>query len=65
MPAAPLDVPTQNRRRLPNDGESLGQLSLYDDRHSFVWKHGAGLLDLLDPKPGERVLDLGCAARVI
>jgi trans-aconitate methyltransferase len=34
--------------------------SLYDDRHSFVWKKAAGLIDLLDPQPGERVLDLGC-----
>ena len=34
--------------------------SLYDDRHSFVWKKGAELLDLLDPRPGERILDLGC-----
>jgi trans-aconitate methyltransferase len=34
--------------------------SLYDDRHSFVWKKAADLIDLLDPKEGERVLDLGC-----
>lgn len=34
--------------------------SLYDDRHSFVWKKGAELLELLAPKAGERVLDLGC-----
>jgi trans-aconitate methyltransferase len=34
--------------------------SLYDDRHSFVWKKAGGLLDLLDPKPGHRILDLGC-----
>jgi len=34
--------------------------SLYDDRHSFVWKTGADLLDLLAPQPGERILDLGC-----
>ena len=34
--------------------------SLYDDKHSFVWKMAAGLLDLLDAKPGERILDLGC-----
>jgi trans-aconitate methyltransferase len=33
---------------------------LYDDKHSFVWKHGAALLDLLAPLPGERILDLGC-----
>jgi trans-aconitate methyltransferase len=34
--------------------------SLYDDRHSFVWKAGSALLDMLDPKPGERILDVGC-----
>ncbi len=34
--------------------------SLYDDRHSFVWKKVGDLLGLLDPKAGERVLDLGC-----
>ena len=34
--------------------------SLYEDRHSFVWKAGAGLLDLLAPQTGERILDLGC-----
>jgi trans-aconitate 2-methyltransferase len=33
---------------------------LYDDRHSFVWKRGAEVVDLLDPQPGERILDLGC-----
>ncbi len=34
--------------------------SLYDDRHSFVWKKAGELVDLLDPKSGERILDLGC-----
>ena len=34
--------------------------SLYDDRHSFVWRAGAGLVDLLDPVAGQRILDLGC-----
>ena len=34
--------------------------ALYDDRHSFVWRAGAGLLDLLNPQAGERILDLGC-----
>ena len=33
---------------------------LYDDRHAFVWKHGASLVELLNPQPGERVLDVGC-----
>jgi SAM-dependent methyltransferase len=34
--------------------------SLYDDRHSFVWGFGASLVELLQPKPGDRILDLGC-----
>jgi trans-aconitate methyltransferase len=34
--------------------------ALYEDRHSFVWKRGADLLELLDPRPDERILDLGC-----
>lgn len=33
---------------------------LYEARHNFVWKLGAGVIDLLDPKPGEQILDLGC-----
>ncbi|MGC2765669.1 MAG: methyltransferase domain-containing protein [Candidatus Acidiferrum sp.] len=33
---------------------------LYDDKHSFVWKMAAGLLELLESKAGERILDLGC-----
>ncbi|HEY8505171.1 MAG TPA: methyltransferase domain-containing protein [Gemmataceae bacterium] len=33
---------------------------LYDGKHAFVWGHGASLVELLAPRPGERVLDLGC-----
>ncbi len=33
---------------------------LYDDRHAFVWKHGASLVELLSPQPSEKILDLGC-----
>jgi trans-aconitate 2-methyltransferase len=33
---------------------------LYDQAHSFVWKFGADLLPMLDPKPGEHIVDLGC-----
>jgi len=32
----------------------------YQDRHSFVWRYGASLLELLNPQPGERILDVGC-----
>jgi ubiquinone/menaquinone biosynthesis C-methylase UbiE len=33
---------------------------LYEARHAFVWRHGASLVELLAPQPGERFLDLGC-----
>ena len=33
---------------------------LYDDKHSFVWKMATGLLELLEAKTGESVLDIGC-----
>src|SRR5579875_917330 len=32
---------------------------LYEARHSFVWQLGEGVIELLDPKPGEKILDLG------
>jgi len=34
--------------------------NLYQKSHAFVWELGRGLLDLLGPRPGERILDLGC-----
>ena len=34
--------------------------SLYDQKHSFVYKYGEDLLGLLNPQSGERVLDVGC-----
>ena len=33
---------------------------LYESGFQFVWKHGAGVVTLLEPKPSERILDLGC-----
>ena len=33
---------------------------LYDNKHSFVSKYGNSLVELLAPKQGEKVLDLGC-----
>jgi trans-aconitate methyltransferase len=32
----------------------------YEGRHSFVWRLGAGVVDLLAPQSGERILDIGC-----
>ena len=56
-----LDSPNATRYRTgmttPNQRWDAG---LYDDKHAFVWRHGASLVELLDPKSGERILDLGC-----
>jgi len=34
--------------------------SLYDQKHAFVFEYGKGLIPLLQPQPGELILDLGC-----
>lgn len=34
--------------------------SLYDQKHSFVFKYGEEVLVLLNPQHGERILDVGC-----
>ena len=34
--------------------------ALYEGSHAFVWQYGESLLELLVPKAGERILDLGC-----
>lgn len=33
---------------------------LYDDKHQFVSNFGGSLVEVLAPKPGERILDVGC-----
>ena len=32
----------------------------YERDGGFVWRYGHALVELLDPRPGERVLDVGC-----
>ena len=32
----------------------------YESGYEFVWQYGAGLLEILKPQAGERVLDVGC-----
>lgn len=34
--------------------------SLYDQKHAFVYEYGKGLMPILQPQPGEVILDLGC-----
>ncbi len=33
---------------------------LYQEKHAFIWQYGENLLQLLNPQPKERILDLGC-----
>jgi SAM-dependent methyltransferase len=42
------------------DGARAWDATGYDATFSFVTAYGAVLLDLLDARPGERVLDVGC-----
>ncbi len=32
----------------------------YQNQHSYVWQFGGSLLELLQPRAGERILDIGC-----
>lgn len=34
--------------------------NLYDASHNYVSKYGSNVLELLDPKKGEKILDVGC-----
>lgn len=34
--------------------------NLYQSKHSYVFEYGSDLLKILDPKPGEKILDLAC-----
>jgi trans-aconitate methyltransferase len=35
---------------------------LYDQKHDFVFKYGENFLQMLEPKAGEDILDLGCGS---
>lgn len=39
---------------------STWNAELYQSSHAFVWQFGHDLLTMLLPKPGERILDVGC-----
>lgn len=40
--------------------EDSWNASLYDEKHSFVSHFGGDLVELLTPRAGEKILDLGC-----
>ena len=46
--------------RPPNSTQKSWDTHRYQNQHSFVWQYGTALIDLLNPQPGEHILDLGC-----
>lgn len=59
----------QETRRISHAGEAgqgvIGSenpwdSALYDESFNIITRLGAGVLDLLAPRPGERIVDLGC-----
>lgn len=44
----------------PNEQQQTWQAERYRERAGYVAAHGAGVVDLLAPRAGERVLDVGC-----
>ena len=42
------------------DSSAAWDAAKYDSCGTFVWEHGAGLVETLAPRSGERVLDVGC-----
>jgi trans-aconitate methyltransferase len=45
-----------------SEAAKVWDAAAYQSRFSFVFKHGEGVVELLDPKRGERILDLGCGS---
>ncbi|MEQ8664328.1 MAG: methyltransferase domain-containing protein [Rhodospirillales bacterium] len=44
----------------PADTAQTWNAAQYRDRAGYVAAHGKGVVDLLAPRPGERILDVGC-----
>lgn len=42
--------------------DTLWDSKLYNEKHSFVFDYGTSLVDLLNPKDDETILDLGCGS---
>lgn len=45
-----------------NDMATKWKPKLYNEKHSFVYNYGENLIQLLEPKENERILDLGCGS---
>jgi len=45
-----------------SNSDTNWNVELYNNKHGFVHQYGEQLIEILDPKPGELILDLGCGA---
>src|SRR3954463_4260802 len=47
-----------------NEGEPVAETgwdsTLYDESFGIITRFGSGVVELLAPRPGERIVDLGC-----
>mmetsp|Transcript_16853 Transcript_16853/g.36669 ORF Transcript_16853/g.36669 Transcript_16853/m.36669 type:complete len:290 (+) Transcript_16853:105-974(+) len=64
-PTAPvfMSASASGDRNCDDSAEKVAQdwdAERYQDQHSYVYEYGSSLLQVLDPRPGERILDLGC-----
>ncbi|WP_442922060.1 class I SAM-dependent methyltransferase [Microcoleus sp. ARI1-A3] len=50
----------EDRFRVVIMAQNSWNTTLYEQQHAFVWQYGESLLELLYPKAGEQILDLGC-----
>ena len=41
---------------------NIWKVNLYNKKHAFVYQYGEELIGILDPKPDELILDLGCGS---
>ena len=46
--------------RNPRSEPKVWDAPEYQQSHSYIWRYGTDFLELLNPQPGERILDLGC-----
>ena len=47
---------------MSSDAHAIWDAERYQARHSYVWQFGEAVIDLLDPHPGESIVDLGCGS---